>query len=175
MSLRIDIPEIATDRLVLRGPRLADIPAWTAFLGSERARFVGGPLDAETAWRVFATISGHWLLRGYGAFVFALRGDDRAIGWAGAWHPAGWPACELTYTLWDPDLEGRGLAAEAARAARAFLQGLGIGRLMSYVDPANIRSVRLAERLGAERDTAGPPARFPQAIAFRHPAPERAA
>ncbi len=174
----LTIPTLETERLALRAPQAGDLPAWTAFLGSERARFVGGPLSAEAAWRVFATIAGHWLVRGYGAFVLTLKGSDAPIGWAGAWHPADWPACELTYSLWSATWEGRGLAGEGARAARDHLMGTcGLRELMSYVNPANTRSARLAERLGAVRDhrAAQPPGAPGHAYRHALPAAEVAA
>jgi RimJ/RimL family protein N-acetyltransferase len=53
-----------------------------------------------------------------------------------------------------PEAEGRGLAHEAAGAALAWGKAQGLPALVSYVDPANARSIRLAERLGGRRDGA---------------------
>ncbi len=48
-------------------------------------------------------------------------------------------------------------AFEAALAARDWVCGHGpLAMLVSYVDPRNLRSIRLAERLGAVRDAAAP-------------------
>jgi RimJ/RimL family protein N-acetyltransferase len=55
--------------------------------------------------------------------------------------------------LFLPAAEGQGYAAEAATAARHHaLSVLGLPSLVSYIDPANDRSARLAARLGARRD-----------------------
>jgi RimJ/RimL family protein N-acetyltransferase len=45
---------------------------------------------------------------------------------------------------------GQGYATEAALAVREWARGeRGFGRLVSLIEPANARSQRLAERLGA--------------------------
>ncbi len=161
-------PVIETARLVLRAPELRDFDGFAAFLGSRRARHVGGPADRGLAWRAFCHLVGHWPLRGYGPFVFERGGA--AIGQGGAWRPEGWPAVELGYCLWDARHEGLGLAFEAMRAAREHAWAMGLTGLVSYIEPSNAASIRLAERLGAERDDE---ARRPDAgdLVYRHPAP----
>jgi len=162
-------PSLETERLRLRAPEAGDIPAWTAFLGSERARFMGGPIDAATAWRIFAQIAGHWGLRGYGSWTVTLRRTGRAIGMAGAWHPADWPAPELAYSIWQDGDEGQGYAAEAVIAARDHLMAGPSPMLMSYIDAANARSIRLAERVGAVHEPDAPVSPGgATALAYRH-------
>jgi RimJ/RimL family protein N-acetyltransferase len=64
--------------------------------------------------------------------------------------------------------------AEAAACARDHAFGvLGWKTAVSYIAPANTRSIRLAERLGAVRDPQAP--RFPgeaEVLVYRHPTPE---
>jgi RimJ/RimL family protein N-acetyltransferase len=56
-----------------------------------------------------------------------------------------------------PGTEGRGLMTEAARAIRDWAFGpRGLPMLVSYIDPANTRSIALAERLGGRRDPHAP-------------------
>ena len=46
---------------------------------------------------------------------------------------------------------GHGYATEAARAVRAWAYAeRGVERLISLIDPRNVRSVRVADKLGAE-------------------------
>ena len=85
-----------------------------------------------------------------------VRGRARAdsfAGWAGVLHPLEWPEPELAYSL-DQPFWGRGIATEAARAARewAFAR-LDVRRGWQVSSwPDNARSIRVAEKLGAVRD-----------------------
>jgi RimJ/RimL family protein N-acetyltransferase len=76
--------------------------------------------------------------------------------------------------IFDPATEGTGIAAEAARAAIAHaFDVLGWTTAVSYIHPGNIRSIGLAEKLGAVRDPAAPmPTSYPDSAAWRHPAPQ---
>jgi RimJ/RimL family protein N-acetyltransferase len=89
----------------------------------------------------------------------------------------GWPEKEIGWSVWAPEAEGKGLAFEAAQAARAWAYGtLGWTTAVSYIDPANARSIALARRLGATRDPEAPliDGYTPEnTLVFRHPAPER--
>ncbi|MGZ3215780.1 GNAT family N-acetyltransferase [Paracoccus sp. T5] len=169
-------PVLETERLTLRAPQGSDWPHWRSFHGSDRARFIGGGPDLPegASWRAFGHVVGHWVLRGFGMFVFTIKGDDTALGMTGPWFPEGWPEHELGWTAWSPAAEGRGLVAEAARAARdhAFT-ALGWTTAVSYIDSDNLRSIALAQRLGAVLDPkAQQPASFDApGLVYRHPAP----
>ena len=59
---------------------------------------------------------------------------------------------ELGWLVYD-GFEGKGFAFEAARRAMEFAFGtLGATTLVSYVDPQNVRSAALAQRLGGTVD-----------------------
>ena len=167
------VPVIETERLRLRGPARRDVAAYTAFYGSERSRFVGGPRTPGLAWRAFAALAGAWQLEGVGIWIVADRASDAALGHVGCWHPVDWPEPEIAWALYG-GAEGRGIATEAARAARTCLFGaFGWTSAVSYIDPANTRSVRLAERLGCMPDVAAPkPDVIQHVVVYRHPAPE---
>jgi RimJ/RimL family protein N-acetyltransferase len=170
-----DTPVIRTERLTLRAPRMDDYPAWEEFFTSDRARFVGGPGDVRSSWRAFAHVVGMWALRGFGSFVFTAKGADTPLGMTGPWYPMEWPEREIGWSVWTADAEGKGLAAEAALAARAYAyRDLGWQTAVSYIDPENARSIALARRLGCtpEADAAVPEATAPL-VTWRHPAPGR--
>jgi len=165
-------PTLETDRLILRAPESRDYPAWEAFYLSERARFIGGGPDHDSgkAWRTHASVIGHWVLHGFGMFAVLRRDTGRAIGGCGPWFPALWPEREIGWSVWDPASEGQGFMAEAAATVLRHAFGvLGWTTAVSYVDPANARSIALAERLGAALDTrADAPG---NSLVYRHPAP----
>jgi len=163
-------PILHTERLTLRAPRATDWPAWRDFAASDRARFVGGPIDEAKAWRAFGHVIGMWVLRGYGSFVLTETGSDEPLGMCGPWHPADWPEPELGWTVWSTDAEGRGFAFEAATAARAHaFDDLHWSTAVSYIDPDNARSIALAQRLGAIMDPAAvPPPSDKSVLVFRH-------
>jgi RimJ/RimL family protein N-acetyltransferase len=170
-------PVLATDRLVLRAPVMADLDHWLAFAASPRAQYIGGPYDLGKGWRAFAHVAGMWALRGYGSFIFCLQGTNTPIGMSGPWHPADWPEREIGWTVWDTAAEGQGYAYEAAQATRAFAyRTLGWDGAVSYIDPANVRSIVLAERLGAVLDPAAAKPGGPEddTLVYRHPTPEAA-
>ena len=167
-----DTPVLETARLVLRAPEGADWPAFRAFILDARSAFVRpGDLDEGQAWRGFGHVIGHWVLRGWGSFVICSRDSGVPLGMAGPWFPAGWPERELGWSLWSPEAEGKGIAQEAALAARRFAFGpLGWETAVSYVDPANARSAALARRLGCTLDSgADYPGDKPVQV-WRHPA-----
>ncbi|MGR3453944.1 GNAT family N-acetyltransferase [Pseudooceanicola sp.] len=165
-----DIPVIETARLVLRGPEPGDYPDFKATFASYRSRFMGGPLNPYEAWMLYAAEIGHWRIRGYGMWMIHDRENDRTLGMAGGWKPAQWPEAEIAWIIW-PETAGRGYALEATHAARRhFYDRLGWDGAVSYIDPKNLDSIRLAERLGAKRD---PEARTVDGtdVCYRHPSP----
>ena len=166
------VPVLETERLVLRAPGLQDAEAYVAAHVQDRARWMGGAQGRDKAWRIFAQIIGHWALRGFGMWAVTERGRDECLGTVGCWFPEGWSEAEIGWFVF-PAAEGRGIAREAALAARAHAyRVLGWTTAVSYVHPENARSILLAERLGAVRDDAAArPMPELGTLVFRHPAP----
>lgn len=165
-------PVIETGRLILRGPRVEDFEPFAAFFASPRSIHEDGPLSRREAWREFASSTAGWTLRGYGTWSIEERTSGTWLGEVGIYHPDYYPEAEIGWTLAEA-AEGRGIAEEAARAARDWAwEARGLTRLVSYIAPANTRSIRLAGRLGARRDPeAAHPADDP-CLVYRHPDPE---
>ena len=177
MSVTFTTPTLETERLILRGPRPSDAPAFMEFYATERAQFVGGPMQPWQSWGFFGTEMGHWIMRGFGMYVVTLKADDRPLGIVGHWYPQGWSEKEVGWVLFDASTEGQGIAFEAARAciAQAW-DDLGWETIVSYIATENTRSIALAERLGAVLD---PEAEQPKpdsvCLVYRHPKPGVAA
>ncbi len=167
-----NIPVLETKRLILRGPEAEDYPNFKATFSSYRSRFMGGPLNQYEAWMLYAAEIGHWQIKGYGMWMIHDRETDKTLGMAGAWSPAGWPEPELAWIIW-PEVAGHGYALEATHAARKHLYEVqGWEGAVSYIDPKNLDSIRLAERLGATKDKEAPSIDGNDAV-YRHPTPEQ--
>jgi RimJ/RimL family protein N-acetyltransferase len=139
--------------LRLRPFRAEDLDPYAAMCADpEVMRYVGdrGVVSREDASRQLAMLAGHWQLRGFGMWAVEERGTGAFVGRVGLHFPEGWPDREVAWAL-GRAFWGRGYALEAARVAvaEAFTR-LGWARVISLIDPANTRSVRLAERLGEQ-------------------------
>ncbi len=169
-----DTPVLETERLILRAPDGGDWLGWAELATTDRARFIGGPYTREMAFRAWGHVIGHWVIRGFGMFVFVRKDTGQAIGHGGPWYPDGWPEHELGWTIWSAEGEGKGFAHEAMVTIRdhAF-QTLGWPTAVSYIDDGNDRSVALAERLGAWRDDDAKKPGWDETpvLVYRHPAP----
>lgn len=160
------VPVIATERLVLRAPALADFPAYAEIVCGPRGRHIGGPLSRDDAWSDFAGMCANWMLHGHGVWTVENR-DGGLLGFVLLGLEPGDLDVELGFLFLEA-AEGRGFAFEAASAVRDWaFETLERDTLESYVDAANARSLALAERLGARDETpadwAGSGARL-----FRH-------
>ncbi|WBU59178.1 GNAT family N-acetyltransferase [Paracoccus albus] len=148
-----DAPVLETERLLLHVPQLSDFEVFATFYTSPRAESLGGPFDRKEAWSDFASAAGQWLLRGYGFWEITERETGANIGRAGIYHPDFWPEPELGWMLYGNEHEGRGIAQEAAIAARdGASRRFGITAPMSSIEATNTRSIALATRIGATRD-----------------------
>ena len=169
MSAGLTIPVFKTARLTLREPRMTDLPAFTAFIRSERARFVGGGAHrtAYDCGRSFAHLAGLWLLRGYGPHVFCLR-DGTPVGHGGPWFPAHWPEPEFGWCLWSGEHERKGYVTEAMRRLIPWaFSALGLATAVAYIDPGNAASARVARALGGVEDPGATPPDDDPVVIFR--------
>lgn len=161
------IPVLDTRRLQLRGPRIYDFGAFAEIYGSERARFMGGPYDRETAWAEFTNYTALWLLHGHGLWTIDAQVQPSA-GFVTLGYEYTDPECELGVFLTET-AEGHGVAEEALRAVRVHaFETLGWESVVSYVDPANTRCIGLMERLGATRDRMAEDALGEATLVYRH-------
>ncbi|WP_298298181.1 GNAT family N-acetyltransferase [uncultured Litoreibacter sp.] len=177
MTVTLTTPTLETERLILRAPKAADVDAYAALFASERSQYIGGPKNGEDAWEDFSYEIGHWAMRGFGYFTITRKGSDDPIGGVGH-HDQPWdPEKEIGWFIFDEKDEGQGLAFEAAKACVDHAWNvLKWDTFVSYVDPRNAASIKLAERLGAVHD---PDAKFPHplktwGLVYRHPKPEAA-
>ena len=155
-----------TDRLCLRAPTPHDAEALYDLFADEEV--MGGlnrePVSAvEHVRAMIEEGMGGWRTDGLGPFILQTRETDRrVVGQAGlmifdtrGWTPSSWAQAgshaqpELGWALirahW-----GHGYATEAAVAIRDWArESPSISGLVSLISPDNVRSQRVAERLGA--------------------------
>jgi RimJ/RimL family protein N-acetyltransferase len=166
-------PNIETDRLILRGPVMSDFePLAVFFADAMRSTGFGGPIPRDQAWRWFATMVGHWHIRGYGFWTVTSKDSGEVLGICGLWYPDGWPETELGWVMFG-NAEGKGIAFEAAKAVRAHAyDALGFTTMTSNIVPGNTRSIALAERLGATLERTYQNVNMGTEHLYRHPAPD---
>ncbi|MDZ4362520.1 GNAT family N-acetyltransferase [Brevundimonas sp.] len=145
-----EAPVLNTERLILRPTAMEDFPRWAELMAdAEASRFIGGPQNAEAAWRGFMTMAGAWSLTGVAMFSVIDRDTGQWMGRIGPWQPLGWPGTEVGWGL-HPDAQGRGYGLEAATATLDYaFDFLGWTEVIHCIDPENTPSQRLAERLGS--------------------------
>lgn len=145
-----------TERLNLRQFCTADLEAYAAMLADpEVVAYIGSgeTLSQAQAWKNMAMVLGHWSLRGYGLWAVEEKATQTLIGRVGLYYPEGWPGLEVGWML-ARSYWGYGYALESAKAAVnvAFNQ-LQCPKLISLIHPENVRSQRVAQRLGSQRTT----------------------
>lgn len=151
-SRTLHIPTLTTERFVLRAPQASDFGVYAAFCAGPRSAFVGGPYNRDQAFERMAALIGHWQLRGYGRWMVCDASDDAPLGVVGLMYPESWPEPEIAWTVFDT-AEGRGVATEAALAARRYAYDtLGWQTVISCVAPDNHRSAAVARRVGCTPD-----------------------
>lgn len=160
MNVRLE-----TGRLVLRVPHVDDVDEVVDFVRDEETmRALGSERgDRAAAVEHVARWIERWEQNGIGQFAVLL--DGRVIGRVGfiVWDATTWQTSAYETAGEDAETElgwalssshwGRGYATEAARAARDWARDeRGLTRLISLIDPGNVRSARVAEKLGARTE-----------------------
>jgi RimJ/RimL family protein N-acetyltransferase len=155
---------IETERLILRKPRLEDVGDYEpAYADPEVMRYMG---DGSTGTREQIERGiGFWLERweknGIGLFSMESRETGRVVGRSGflVWDTENWETSSFDEAGERAEVElgwmvvrehwGHGYATEAALALRDWgLAERGLTRLVSLIRPGNVRSVRVAEKIG---------------------------
>jgi RimJ/RimL family protein N-acetyltransferase len=160
------IPVLETERLVLRGPTLADFPESLAMWAlPEVNKHIGGkPRNEEDSWSRMQRYVGHWSLLGFGMWIVREK-SGTFVGEVGYMDnrremtPV-FTAVEAGWVLM-PSHHGKGYATEAMRAVLAWGdeyfktapldKRLVRGRVECMIDEGNDASVRVAEKLGFKR------------------------
>ena len=143
---------IVTERLRLRPLRPGDLDALAGiYLDPRVARWIGEHTREDVA-REIAQHAAHQAAHGWSFWAVEDRAAGRLIGDCGLQpleHRG--PDVELGYDF-HPDVWGRGLAGEAARAVMELAFGaLGLDRVVAVVKPDHVASQRVLEKAGLRR------------------------
>jgi RimJ/RimL family protein N-acetyltransferase len=173
---------LETERLVLRKPRLEDVDDLLEFAGdADVMQWIGGePGGRDAALEHVERWLARWDANGVGQFVVIL--DGHIIGRVGllVWDSRSWETStyekagsaaenELGWAI-SSSHWGHGFAPEAAAAVRDWAYtDRGVERVISLIDPRNVRSIRVADKLGAEPEQLVQMATYGPAIVWLHP------
>ncbi len=145
-------PVLETPRLRLRLMEADDVDALLAIFGDPvvMAAFQTSPFDRGQMMRWLQRNLDHQAAHGYGLFSVLLKTNDVLIGDCGLelMEVDGAEVAELGYDF-RSDYWDQGYATEAATTVRDFaFQQLKLPRLISLIRVGNLRSKRVAEKVG---------------------------
>lgn len=145
----VAIPRVRTPRLLLREFREADFASFADELADPLAtEFLSGPVDRRSAFRIFQSALGAWVLFGAGWWAVELIETGELLGWVGAFYRERPSDLELGWTICRRHWR-RGFAREAAAAALYSGQTrLGERRAIAHIDAGNAGSIGVAEAIG---------------------------
>jgi RimJ/RimL family protein N-acetyltransferase len=157
-------PTLETERLILRPLGLDDLAALTPLHGE--ASFWWYPMQramtADETRRFIERTLERYRDDGVGLSAAVVKETGELAGWLGLavphFLPEILPAVEVGWRLGER-FRGRGYATEGAAATVAYgFEVVGLDRLVSIFEPANVASGRVMEKLGFtfERETTDP-------------------
>ena len=161
------IPTLTSERLVLRAPTYDDWPEFLDLMQSERSVYMGGPFSIVQAWGDFCHGIALWHMFGFGSLSIELVATRQCVGRIEINSGPRCPEPELGWQVF-AFAEGKGYAYEAAAEMRKWaFETRKLDTLVSYINPENQRSQKLAERLGAQLDDAAEK-QDPGDLVYRH-------
>jgi RimJ/RimL family protein N-acetyltransferase len=156
-------PALETERLLLRGFREDDLLEHTAILSDPvvMEHFGGHLFGREESWRRLLGGVGLWQLQGTGLLAAERKSDGKLVGHLGLfdYHREITPSIEdkpeLGY-IFAAEVHGQGLAREACDTLLAWAdRTLNANETVAIISIGNDRSMRLARKLGFERQPDG--------------------
>lgn len=153
------IPELRTERLLLRGWRPADREPFAALNADPRVmEHFPATLSRERSDAWVDRAEARWEELGYGLWAVERLDTGAFAGFIGlapaTFEAAFTPAVEVGWRL-AAEHWGHGFATEGAQAALGFGFGrLGLDEIVSFTARRNVRSFRVMERLGMVREPA---------------------
>ena len=147
-AFTISVPRLHTDRLTLREYRAEDFELFADHLSNPESSAHLGSADRPTAWRIFNSHAGLWLLSGAGWWSIEDRLTGRLVGSVGAFFRHEATVMEMGWNTYRA-FWGKGIANEAAAAVLQYaFEVRGEPKVRALIASGNESSRRVAERLG---------------------------
>lgn len=151
----MSIPELRTERLLLRAWREEDLEPFAALNADpEVMRHFPAVLGRADSDAQAGRIRAHFAAHGFGLWAVEVPGQAAFVGFVGLAVPGFeahfTPCVEIGWRL-AREHQGRGYATEGGRAALGFgFTHLGLAEIVSFTVPANRASRRVMEKLGMQ-------------------------
>ncbi|WP_444848371.1 GNAT family N-acetyltransferase [Duganella caerulea] len=147
-TFTISVPRLHTERLTLREYRLDDFDLFADHLANSESSAHLGSADRQTAWRIFSSHAGLWLLQGAGWWALEDKQTGQLVGNIGAFFREQSTVMELGWNTYRA-FWGKGIASEAAAAVLNYaFEVRREPKVRALITSANESSRRVAERLG---------------------------
>lgn len=153
-------PIIETERLLLRPWEERDrAPFATLTADPVVMEFLAKPLTRAESDAYIDRAKAHFAANGFGLLATELKETGAFVGLVGItqvpFESHFTPAVEIGWRILK-EYWGRGLAPEAAKASLQFgFNTLGLEEIVAFTIPVNVRSQRVMEKIGMERDPEG--------------------
>ncbi|GGC64985.1 GNAT family N-acetyltransferase [Undibacterium terreum] len=147
------VPHLQTERLTLREYRREDFDVFADHLMNSESSAHLGSSDRQTAWRIFSSHAGLWLIHGAGWWAVENRQTGQLVGNVGAFFREDSTEMEMGWNTYQP-FWGQGIANEAAAAVLKYaFETRREPKVRALIASANESSLRVAERLGMTYET----------------------
>ena len=142
-----------TKRLFLRRFDVSDVDDLTEVLGHPEVMEFSpfGPVGRAAVNQKIQQFEAHWHTWGFGQCAVVHKADQKVIGYYGLIRFIeidGQTEDEIGYRL-NRSYWGQGYATEAAQAIQTYgFTVVGLKRMVSMISENNVRSIRVAEKIG---------------------------
>ncbi|MBX9585945.1 MAG: GNAT family N-acetyltransferase [Gammaproteobacteria bacterium] len=151
---------IETERLILRAWEKEDAEGFFQINQDPKViEFLRGPLTMDQVNDFISAVNSQGENYGYTLWAACLKETGELIGFIGLnytdWESHFTPAVEVGWRL-GSQYWGKGYATEGAKAALDYgFKKCDLKEIVSFTVPANIRSIRVMEKIGLKRDMNG--------------------
>lgn len=151
---------IETERVILRTWRDDDLNEYYRINQDPKViEFLRGPLTMQEAKDFIAFVNQQFYKIGYTLWAAEEKSSGKLMGFIGLdplkWEALFGPCVEIGWRL-GSEYWGKGYATEGAKAALEYgFNKCGLTEIVSFTVPANVRSIRVMEKIGMKRDFNG--------------------